>query len=515
MKILLRSCFTVNPKTDDKTLFLRNFQLLREAELGFEAKEDNIIWQYVVDFVLSHNHVPDFTTLLSNFERKREHEVVNRLRALEVIQPITQGDFANRVEEKAEDRRKRLWVEILKEAGTITETGMEVVTDKKGSKKILRGPVDAAHHIVQRSYSIVAPTFGGALSGEVTSGGDAFKRKYDLIAQNPLAGIGLYTGLQQADQALKGAKKFELWVHAAFTGGMKSSFMLNWAYNLAIWYKHSSTIFSLEMPYDQVERMLYAIHSYHEKFKPIRYQLGLQRDPEADIGLSYEKIRDAQLSPAEYDFLFNHVMPDFNDPANHYGKINIEVADPDKIEYTVADLRHKAELLYSKDPYGVIFVDHVGLMGSRGRYSSTTEKLNEIIRDLKKLAMSFNRGQGIAVVALFQINREGYKAALKKKKDGGTAGYDLTHLSYANEAERSADIVTTTWLDDDLKKKNRVQFQCLKARDTAGFEPFLARVEWLCRKLLTCYDPVESGTNQSMDNPREVQDAIDNLAGTL
>lgn len=514
MKILLRSCFVVNANTDDKMLFLRNFQLLRQAELGFEVKEDNIIWKFIEDFVLSHNHVPDLTTLLSHFDRKREHEVVNRLRALETVHALTQGDFANRVEEKAEDRRKRLWVEILKEAGTITETGMEVVMDKKGAvKKILRGPIDAANHIVQRSYSIVAPTFGGALAGEVTSGGEAFQRNYDILAQDPLAGIGLYTGLQQADLALKGAKKYELWVHAAFTGGMKSSFMINWAYNLSVWYKHSSIIFSLEMPYQQVERMLYAIHSYHEKFKTVRHKLGLQKDPEADIGINYERIRDAQLTPAEYDFIFNYVVPDLNDRSNNYGKINIEVADPDKLDFTVADLRHKAELLYSKDPFGVIFVDHVGLMSSRGRYPSTTDKLNEVIRDLKKMAMSFHRGLGIAVVALFQINREGFKAALKKKERTGVAGYDLTHLSYANEAERSADIVTTTWIDDDLKKKNRVQYQCLKSRDQAGFDPFLTRVEWPCRKLLTCFDPVESGDG-SVDTS-QVQAAIDKLAEAL
>ena len=100
--------------------------------------------------------------------------------------------------------------------------------------------------------------------------------------------------------------------------------------------------------------------------------------------------------------------------------------------------------------------------------------------------MSFNRGQGMAMVVLFQINRDGYKQALKRKEKSGTASYDLTALSYANECERSADVVTSSWMDNDLRNGNRVQFQCLKSRDQKPFEIFNARVEWPCRRIVTC-----------------------------
>jgi len=55
-------------------------------------------------------------------------------------------------------------------------------------------------------------------------------------------------------------------------------------------------------------------------------------------------------------------------------------------------------------------------------------------------------------------------------------------------SHNSSDIVTASWIDDDLRKENRVQFQCLKSRDQAPFEMFLARVEWPCRRILTCMD---------------------------
>ena len=68
--------------------------------------------------------------------------------------------------------------------------------------------------------------------------------------------------------------------------------------------------------------------------------------------------------------------------------------------------------------------------------------------------------------------------------------------SYANEAERSSDIVTATWVDDELRQQGMCQFQCLKSRDQAPFEPFWARIEWPCRRMLSCNDIPKSMTKE-------------------
>jgi hypothetical protein len=281
----------------------------------------------------------------------------------------------------------------------------------------------------------VAPTLGSKLSGNVTKDGDDFLARYDKVKSDPTYGIGQYCGIAPIDAALNGAKKYELWIHTAFTGGLKSTFALHWAYIQAVYFGYSTVYFSLEMPYIQCRNIIYTMHSAHEDFADVRAQLGIE-----GIGLEYQKVRDGTLSENEERFLKEYVVPDFNGRATvphdgphsiqpqDYGEIHLEVADPDKADFTVADLRSRAELLFSKTPFSLIVVDHAGLMNSRQRYSGTTEKLNEVIRDLKRLAMSFNRGMGIAVLCLFQISREGYRSA---EKTGGR--YNLTHLSYANE----------------------------------------------------------------------------------
>ena len=508
MKTLLRSTIIVVPE-DKPDQLLRNFLMLSSADLNFERDEEVVLWKFVKDFVRAHNHVPNVNSVRAHFDEIGEDRVVQHLEAhLVNIEARKGGDFENHLNARAEDRRKRRLGELLKEAGAILTSGLEF-KDKKGKSETKFGAQEAIRHIFDHSHDIVAPTLGGRLSGEVTADTEDFLAEYDRAEADPMAGVGQWCGLEQVDAAINGAKRHELWIHAAFTGGLKSTWMLNWAYNQAVYGGHSTLLFSLEMPYPQVRRILMALHSMHHKFKDIRHKLGLQADPTVDIGLPYQNIRDGTLKvwkPNARAFL-KIVADDLKDTTNEYGDIHIEVADPNKTDFTVEDLRNKAELIYSKTPFTLLFVDHIGLMAPRKWVSSTTDRLNEVVRDLKRLAMSFHGGQGIALVGLFQINREGFKRAMKAKDAGRKPLYNLTDLSYANECERSADIVTATWVDDDLRKENRVVYQNLKSRDQKPFEPFEARVEWPCRRIVACTD-LAMGEQSRED----IGDAIDKAA---
>ena len=475
MKTLLRSTFRVDP-SDDADLFLRNAQALRDSGLSYDIQEDEAIWTWVQDFTLQYHHVPDVTTLRGHFEAVGQMTVVDRLDTLSIERARTQGDFLKLMEARADDRRLRMTSEILREAANIATTGITIKDGKK--EEHLRGPIHALRYVVDRAAEVVAPSTGMRLSGNVTHDGLSIKTAYERVESDPLAGMGQLTGIEQMDIVMKGSKRGELWTHAAFTGGMKSTFAINWHYNQAIFYRHSSILFSLEMPYTQVRSILVAIHTAHPKFAEARAEFKLGKS------LDYTKFRDGELSKEEKEFLFEYVIPDLGDEKNNYGNLHIEVSDPDKSDFNMNDVRSRSELLYSKDPaIRMLTLDHAGLMASRNRYNSTTERLNEVLRDAKRMAMNFNRGSGIAVNTLFQISREGFKAA---EKNGGQ--YNLTHLSYANEAERSSDNVTASWVDTELEESNLVKFQHLKSRDSAKFKDFYAGVLWPARRIYTTHD---------------------------
>ena len=435
MNILMRSVMVAD-KADKTDLAYQNFLTLHQAGLSFDVAEDVVLWGYISDFGMMHNHAPDISTLRAHFTSVREDGVVSRLEALVMYQPLYRGDFEVRLTKRMDEKRVRTMQDLLRDAASITQTGLEIKEEK--SKKILLGPIDAMNYLMDRAHEIVAPITNARLAGEVTNDTDDFLAEYERRKADPLSGIGQFTGLSQMDDALSGAKKYELWTHAAFTGGLKSTLMLNWAYNQAVYFGHSSLVFSLEMPYDQVRRILMALHSLHPRFRQIRIDLGLQIDPNTDTGLPYSKMRGGTLSDNEEMFLREYVAPDLKgkqvvppmhiDPSGGYGQIHIEVAPPDKSDFTIMDVKTRAEVLYQKSPFQMLFLDHMGLMSPRKWVSSTTERLNEVVRDAKRLAMNFNRGQGLAVVGLFQISREGFKAA--EKNEGN---YNLTHLSYANE----------------------------------------------------------------------------------
>lgn len=504
MKTLLRSSFQVNP-SESLDFALQNYNLIRSSGLEFDLQEDTTIWKYVVDFVRDHQHVPNITTLRTHFDRIQEHTVSDRLEMLSMEQPKVQGDFRVHLNVLVEDKRQRRMNQILSDAKSILTTGIQMQEGK--NTRVMKGPVDAVRFILDNSQEVVAPVTGEKLSGDVTADGVDFWDEYERVESDPLAGIGQFCGIEQIDSAIRGAKKQELWLHAAFTGGLKSTFALNWAYNQAVYYKFSSCFFSMEMPYKQCRRILYAMHSGHEKFDKVRPK------GKGDA-VTVQGIQFGELSPKAKKFMKDYVIPDFNDPANNYGSIHIEVADPDKDAIKVADIRSRAETLFSKSPFKMIFVDHALLVAPRKWVSSTTERLNEVLRDCKRMAMNFNRGEGMAVCCLFQISREGFKSAMKKgDKDPEKRGeYDVTNLSYANEAERSSDIVTATWVDDDLRKESLVKFQCLKTRDHAPFERFTASVHWETRRLKTL-DPNEHGLNVE-EVGKSIDDQIEAVLGT-
>jgi hypothetical protein len=418
--------------------------------------------------------------------------VIDQLEIIRARKPLFRGDFKKLLTRRVEERRVIEVEGLLAEAAKINRIGAEV--EDQGEKKVMKGYRDAIRYIGQRAPEIIRPATSIRKEGEVTSDTEDFKEDYIRRRDDPTFGQGQHCGLAQMDAALGGARKDQLWTHAGFTGHGKSLFGLNWVYNQAIYFGFSSCYFSLEMPYDQCRRILIAMHSMHEKFSAVRVHHGLQEDPLIPTSLSYRWLRDGVLDASEEEFLLQYVLPDLKEcgEAGKYGKLFFQGYDPDL-----------------ENPFSMMVVDHGLLLDSRGRHRSTTEKANEIIRDLKILSGTFNRGEGMAILNLFQISREGLKRAEKKH-----GLYGLYDLSYANEVERSSDVVTASYLPKELAKACRMQFQCLKARDDGAFDPFYARIEWNCRRLLTCNE-IPSFLLEDQENvAEEIESAtIEDLLG--
>jgi replicative DNA helicase len=271
-----------------------------------------------------------------------------------------------------------------------------------------------------------------------------------------------------------------------------TTFALNWCYNLVTRYKTNVLYFSLEMTYEQVRKQIITLHSSNGRFKAMGYK-----------PLDYRKVRDGELSDEDEAF-FQLVIKDWETDPNY---CSFEIRCPDR-DYTIDDIRLETELAHKAMEVGMIVIDHGQLLEPRkgGRKQDYTVELNTIVKDTKKLALHFNHGEKIAVLLLWQINRQGKEEAIKKE-----GRYTASALSYSNEVEKSSDYITTTYLDDDHRKNGTTYITNLKNRENALFEPFYARVDFPCRRMSTLDMQKATGQGMSVDVFKGQTDAADIL----
>lgn len=501
MSKLLRSIIPDTRVGDQSDLMFRNYISLRESIFDFDIDTDVNIYSFIKTFASSHGHLPEQTVILDYFDSNNDFDEADKIRQISSSNPIYKGDFILEIERRVEEARHMALAEAMSKAKTIARQGIEI---KEGrNKKILKGARDAGKFLSKTISNLLTPTFGSKLGGDVLNDEEAFWEYYDKV-KNTEVGVLPMTGLKTLDDAIGGFRKKEMYLVAGYTGHMKSKTTMNWIYNQAIYQGLSSIYFQLEMHYEQCRETIYAFHSMHKKFRAKRLALGIQPKPNLDVGLDPVKIKKGELSEDEIEFL-KEVVKDLKEGVNNgkYGSIHFEIADPDEMDITVEDIKTKAEVLHQRKPAKILVVDHALLVSSRRWVASTTERLNEVIRDLKKLSLRFNRGEGIPVLCLFQISREGFKAA---DKNGGT--YNLTHLSYANEAERSSDVVISTWFNDEMREKNTIKYQCLKMRDGAGFDQFEAQPAWPSGRILNMPNFFGTPKSSKKSNGDALSDAL-------
>lgn len=248
----------------------------------------------------------------------------------------------------------------------------------------------------------------------------------------------------------KGGQLGEMWVIGGFTSHGKSTFALHWSRYLAIEGGFNVLIFSLEMSKKQVWRVLACGHSSHPKW---------ERPP-----LDYEKIKSGTLNKEDEAFYLNEVLPDLKNP--EYGRIEVETPSG---HTTMSEIRARAEVINRTYPLDMILIDYIGLLGAdKGKGKSDRRQIiNDNLVAAKQMALEFDHGNGILVLAPHQINRQGFK---KASENAGI--YEIEALSDANEAERSSDVVLTIYQDVALRQKKEAVICNLKNRDGRLVTPF-------------------------------------------
>jgi len=485
MKRLLRSIIDFGNLP--QAAMAANLQKLVTSQPDWGRTDDERIFRFTLGYFRQRLEMPSARTVMDYFERSGDIEAQERIKDIATATPYIRTNFAHLLQTLMEDQNKVKALMSLKEAQEILTKGLMVDKEK------LQGVQDAFMYLSRRGTELIVPESNVRLRGNIREDSEIVWDEYQQAKHNKDKAWGRFTGLDAIDTICHGIKKGELWIHAGYAGEMKTTMATNWCYNLITRYRTNIYYVSLEMKYEHIRRLLYVMHSTNAVFRM-----------QGKAPLDYRRVRDGELTPEEEAF-FQAVIKDFGANTEY---CDFDTYAPDR-DVTMDDVKMETELLHRQKEIGMVVIDHGGLAEARKskRHKDYTIELNSVIRDAKKLALHFNGGEGIPVLLLFQINRTG-----KDQADKADGKYRMSALAYANEAERSADVITTTYLNDDLRKKGLVKVSNLKNRDNPLFETFEASVDFTARRIRGI-DPFQGmdGQGMTVDDHRNTMDAMWNV----
>ncbi len=450
---LLRSCIRLD--ADEETPC--EVHLRRLTEVVTLQGVDAFIVSHLLDIYGTTGRAPDLEQVREWCIRQEARAnaqgtaALARLEGLEDVEPVVGVPFEYGLRDFREEVLRSGLSAALLEASAILTTGLQTQEREKETglwkPKTLLGPEAAIDVLQTRMTTIAVQVRSASMDGEVRADVGRYQRE---VARRARQGQGVLSGIRAIDETHFGLQPGQLAFILAFTSHYKSTFSFNWAYRAAIQQKRNVGVVSLEMSGFALQNALTLMHCGHPRFDEARE--GLE--------ISSEAIKQG-TSPEQQAFL-DMVLDDLRENVD-YGRIFFREA---QTAVTMPDIRRWAEDKDRETPLDLLVIDYMGLVDLSTTASGMAEGkyLNQVVRQAKILASGFGGGRGIPILSPFQANREGYKDA---QKNNGR--YQLTAMAWANEAEKSADLVYSLYLNDADRAVNELTLGNLKARDGRVF----------------------------------------------
>lgn len=441
VKPLLRSLCANTPEEEE--IAVDNYHHSDLGQLTFEGLAGVSLEKIKQTYLYQNGRPPSTALLIRTAEEEGLPDLVFYLKEVEVEDILWGANYTKLLDDWLDDRGRILLKQVMREVSQIAEEGVEVDREKRQgiSEAVVHG-LSGLTEIQQLRTPEYAP-MDNVRAAEVLA------EDYITKRDQPTLAYGMATSFSPLDEATRGGHLGELWTVAGFTSHGKTTLTLNWCRHVAFEGGFNVLIYSLEMSQKKVWAILACSHSAHPKFG-------------RESPLDYEKIQSGTLSEEDDKFYLHEVLPDLKrDDVGH-----IEVIKPEG-PTSMADIRAKAEVLNRTHPLDMIFIDYVNLVDSPKGVRSKVEGLNQNIISAKRMALDFDRGNGLLVVNAHQVNRKGFEEA--QKQDGVL---EISALAETAEVERSSDVVVTVFQDVPLRQKKEAMITCLKNRDGRIPAPF-------------------------------------------
>ena len=491
MKKIFRSIIDI-PKDGKPTIEQSELCMNYRAFVNSNIQPEDPTYIKIYTWIEAHNRdykeVPSILLIRQKAEKDGEEGVLASLKDIITETPYIRSNFQAILKEKFEEQCKDNLQQVIQKTWEAANAGIKI------GKKEVKGILPAVEYFIGESRKFRMGNLTIKTEGDIKSLEDSQQviETYQKRKENPQAIVGMYTFLDRIDDVCRGLKPGELMMVAAYVKQGKTILTTNLAYS-GIAQGLNGLFISLEMNFEEMRDMVYVLHgcnacwANHSKYKNLINKV------------TYDKVIYGELSEMEQEF-FNHISNDFSSRKD-FGSLFLyqptESLTPSKLEMLAYD--YNSRLADSGRHLDFIIVDYVGLMvpDKNDRYGDWNIDLNGIIKKLKNLALNFDSGRKIRVITPFQINRTGHKEA--EKNDGQ---FKLSALSNANEAERSSDVIITTYMTEEMKKAGLIKIGCLAHRKGAEFDPFEAKIDFGTKHIK---DIIQQNKNDAVDKNSAIQ----------
>lgn len=398
---------------------------------------------------------------------------------------VDDSDFQWSVEQLKQLSAEKSTKEALADAMEIVSKGKDL-----GKGLLLQGHEDARTYALEQFSAIDRELmFIEAPEGDMRQERIEILEDYAERKQRRLEGRqeGIKFGVSELDSILGGLQRGELALTVAYTSDGKTSLCVQLAWHAAVKQGKNVVFFSTETVQTVIRRKVVARHSLEPQF-------GL---PE---GLNTRDLKAGTLSDVEEVRLQEIVLDLETNPS--YGKIYI-VQVPR--EASVSTIEHRLARLQKQFDVDLVIVDYLAQFRAAERIDGYRERLTSILKDAKRMAVTFNNGQGVPLVSPWQINRQWYDIAQQQGL------YTKQSLAETSEAERSPDvIVSLLGPNDNTERVREVKGQILKNRDGETSNSLRIVADYAT----SCFTTKSGGSLSSGVAGRTQSDGLDSLVAT-
>ncbi|RTZ98855.1 MAG: replicative DNA helicase, partial [Deltaproteobacteria bacterium] len=288
------------------------------------------------------------------------------------------------------------------------------------------GPVD---EIVDFAESAIFEIAGDQARPAFRTLGKVLEQNFDTLEkrrEDKSLITGVPTGYSSFDNMTSGLQGSDLIILAARPSMGKTALALNMARNAAVDANVPVAFFSLEMSIEQLSMRMLCSEARVDSFK----------------------LRSGFSSPDDWKSL--------TDAASILTPAPIFIDDSPDL--SVMEIRAKARRLKMDKGLGIVIIDYLQLMRTRGQSERRDLEISEISRSLKILAKEIN----VPVIALSQLNRK-----LEERHDKRP---QLSDLRESGALEQDADVVVFIYRDevyhqDEEDNKGKAELIIAKQRN--------------------------------------------------